>query len=701
MPLHPRLQMIGNGGQEVNALRAQLSAVVVSQTRPSQLAKSNTIFKSSIDRKETPPGADDIADLVAQSSPYKATKRLKLEEQPPAADSFVNVYIELNDQVATSEQLQQAIDAVDGCRNKADKLLGHGTTIAGDNLLLSTVPIADLESLSDLPGVRYVHAADRLSFDTPEETTAEANRPRVQRFALSDKHSGGDGVLVGIIDVGGIDFAHPDFLDDDGNTRFVRIWDQGGDFRDPPDAFGYGTEFDKEEHLDPAIRQADGGIPAHWMERQSQMRTGSHATHVAGIAAGRFGVCPNAEIAAVLIDMPAPAEPEDARRQTFSDSSRIVHAVEYLWTLAEARQKALVINISLGTNGGAHDGSSPVSRWIDSRLRQPGRAICVAAGNAGQESSRGSGDIGFAMGRIHTSGRIPSRGLELDLRWFVAGGEIADLSENELELWFEPQDRVTILLSPPDSDTWIEVNPQEFVTNRRLRNGTNVSIFNELYHPANGSNKISIYLSPNLEVDNWQPVQGGIWTVRLRGEEIRDGRFHGWIERDDPIVIDDTGDVALWRFPSFFAGSSNVDSHSINSLACGHNVMAVANLDAAQAKVNITSSQGPTRDGRAKPEICAPGTAILAPNGFGGPDDPAHIAKSGTSMASPYVAGVIGLMLCVNERLTAAQCLAIIRSTAQPLPGDDYQWRDGAGFGQIDANTALREARDFEEQREL
>ena len=566
---------------------------------------------------------------------------------------------------------------------------------------MATVSVADLERLDAEPGIRYVHSADRLMFDAPRAATSDSRRPRRGRFALSKTHKDGEDILIGIVDVGGFDFAHSDFLDDVGGTRFVRIWDQGSEFRPPPAGFSFGAEFRKSQ-LDSAIAGANnGGIPAVWKERQSQLTMGSHGTHVAGIAAGKHGVCRNAEIAGVLIDVPMPANPEDARRQTFSDSSRIVAAIDYLWQLAEARNKNLVVNISLGTNGGAHDGSGPVSRWLDARLQTPGRAICVAAGNAGQESSQGAGDIGFTMGRIHTSGRIASRGLSVDLRWFVAGGEIADFSENELELWFEPQDRITVQLQPPDSDRWITVEPKQFVKNRRLSSGTHVSIFNELYHPSNGNNYAAIYLSPNLEPDNWQPVQGGVWTVRLTGEEIRDGRFHGWIERDDPIVIDDSGQTTLWRFPSFFAGASNVDSHSINSLACGQQVVAVANLDSANTTVNVSSSQGPTRDGRQKPEICAPGTAILAPNGFAGPDGPAYVAKSGTSMASPYVAGVIGLMMSVNPKLTAAQCLAIVRATATPLPGDDYNWRDDAGFGEIDANAALRAADEFDERNEL
>ena len=54
---------------------------------------------------------------------------------------------------------------------------------------------------------------------------------------------------------------------------------------------------------------------------------------------------------------------------------------------------------------------------------------------------------------------------------------------------------------------------------------------------------------------------------------------------------------------------------------------------------------------------------------------------SGTSMASPFVAGVVGLMLAVNPQLTGAQIGGIIKRTAQPLPGADFTWRNDAGSG--------------------
>ena len=120
---------------------------------------------------------------------------------------------------------------------------------------------------------------------------------------------------------------------------------------------------------------------------------------------------------------------------------------------------------------------------------------------------------------------------------------------------------------------------REFIENKRLRSGTTLSVYNELYHPNNGANYISVYLSPNLEPGSERGVEAGLWKVRLRGKEIRDGRFHAWIERDDPIEIGRNENERLFRFPSFFSARTNVDSHSISSLACGQQIVSVSNLD--------------------------------------------------------------------------------------------------------------------------
>jgi subtilisin family serine protease len=689
--LHPRLRMIGNGDHVVNAVRSD-GATTVACTASLDAGRGVATADAYALTAQAMAAPRATAQLAPPRAPLRA--RPRRGDRPAASDAFVNVFVEFYPEQMADAARSPVQEVTARMRNElaAARHRGiPGALILRRNFLSATVPVTLLDELKTHPAIAFVHPADPLKLDVPAPTAAAEAAPS---RAVGDpvRHGRGEGVLIGVIDVGGFDFAHPDFLDAQGRTRFVAIWDQGGDFRDPPAPFGYGAEF-KRAHLDAALVAArqPGMPPATWIERQSQMEESSHGTHVASIAAGKSGVCPQALIAAVLVDVPAASDPVERRRATFSDTSRITHAVEYLLQVARDLNRPIAINISLGTNGGAHDGSSGVSRWLDAYLAAAGRAICVAAGNAGQEAPQAEGDLGWVMGRIHTSGRVPARGLEVELEWAVIGDGLEDLSENELEIWYGAQDRFAVAVKPPGRD-WIEVRPGQYVENRRLPSGTTVSVYNELYHPTNGANYVAIYLSPNLDPQEFRGIDAGVWRVRLIGEEVRDGRFDAWIERDDPVEIGRGPGRRLFRFPSFFTQRSNVDSHSISSLACGHRVIAVANLDDVRLRINPSSSQGPTRDGRCKPEIAAPGTDVVAANGFGAPDEP-WVAMSGTSMASPYVTGVVGLMLGANRELTAAQCLGILQRTARPLPGASYDWVNDVGYGRLDPIGAVEEAR--------
>ena len=277
-------------------------------------------------------------------------------------------------------------------------------------------------------------------------------------------------------------------------------------------------------------------------------------------------------------------------------------------------------------------------------------------------------------------------------QWNVSGRDGRDFSENELELWFSAQDRFAVSLRTPEGQ-WIgPIQPLEFIENRRLPDGTFISIYNELYHAANGCNYIGVYLSPNLKSKPVTGVQSGVWTVRVHANEVRDGRYDGWIERDDPHDLPPApGDARPLAFPSFFTGKSNVDNSSISTLACGQRVIAVANLDELNERINPSSSQGPTRDGRQKPDIAAPGTDIIAACGFAGAGR-RWVSMTGTSMASPLVCGVAALMLATRSDLSAAQIGGIIQRTSRPLPGSDYSWQNDAGFGTINPAACVKEA---------
>ena len=665
--IQPRLRVISNGNVTVNAIRAEQAGAVKVEDRK-------------VLKDVAPLLTQEAAPIVAEELP-KAAKRGSIKEL--ASGIRTSVFIQITEAFKEKGRLRENV------------------TGAREDILTAEVSLEELKELSETEGVLYIEAGSNLKPPTPDISAPGSLAPPVRRFSFgkTSAHRNGENVLVGLIDVNGFDFCHEDFLDSEGKTRFLKIWDQGGSTHSSPNengtaSFDYGSEILKQ-HMDAAISQADSvGLPPFELEPQAGMQESSHGTHVASIAAGNRGVCKKAMIAAVNLSLPA----EDLeRRKSFYDSTRIAHAVEYLINVAEQigaeRGVAvpLVINISLGTNGHAHDGSSPLSRWIDSALSVPGRAMCVAAGNAGQEVAEFEGDVGYVMGRIHTSGKIASRGLLDDIEWLVVGNGISDISENELEIWYSSQDRFEVSIKPPGLD-WIgPIRPREFIENRQLPDKSMLSVYNEMFHSANGCNYISVYLSPFFSDSGIVGVSAGKWTVRLRGAEVRDGNYHGWIERNDPRKLGRIGDREAWRFPSFFSERSMVDNSSVNTLACGFRIISVANLDEAREMIHKTSSQGPTRDGRLKPDVAAPGTDVLAANGFA-TGSRKWIEMTGTSMASPFVSGVVGLMLATEPSLTAAQIEGIMQCSSQPLPGMDYEWRDSAGFGRIDPEKCLEEA---------
>lgn len=674
--IQPKLRVISNGSAEVNAVRAeQCGAVTVTDE------KILSDVSVAIHAQSVP---------VQAGAMPKSAKRGHLEELPK--NVLTNVFVQTIKPLREGEKLP-------------------GETARKGNIVTATVTVDELKQLAENPNVSFIEAGANVNEPTPDISKKKINEPLLTRwrFGSATDHRLGEGVLVGIIDVQGFDFSHPDFLDDNGKSRFARIWDQGGTSRPSPfkrngqnysETFDYGSELTKE-HLDKALEKSvQFGLPAYNLEPQSQMDESSHGTHVASIAAGNRGICSKATIAGVVVSLAR--EDVADRRRSFYDSTRLAHAVDYLIKLGEELGMPVVINISLGTNGHAHDGSSPLSRWIDSSLAIPGRSVCVAAGNAGQEVAEFEGDMGYVMGRIHTSGKIQARGLTTDIEWMVVGNGIADISENELEIWYSSQDSFAVSVRPPGMG-WIgPVNPRSFVENKQLPDKSFISIYNEVYNPLNGGNYISVYLSPFFhESGNIVGILAGQWTVRLEGLEVKNGEYHGWIERDDPRRVGRIGDNKFaWRFPSFFSEKSMVDNSSVSSLACGFRVLSVANLNEAKEMINITSSQGPTRDGRSKPDVAAPGTEIIAANGFAGKEN-LWVAMTGTSMASPFVTGVVGLMLAIEPNLTAAQIEGIVQSTASPLPGANFNWQNTAGFGRLNPEKCLAEAAKINERKEI
>jgi serine protease AprX len=103
-------------------------------------------------------------------------------------------------------------------------------------------------------------------------------------------------------------------------------------------------------------------------------------------------------------------------------------------------------------------------------------------------------------------------------------------------------------------------------------------------------------------------------------------------------------------------------------------VIAVGAVDSA-GKIASFSSPGPTADGRIKPEVCAWGVSnLVAAVARDGTDT--YVTGSGTSYATPLVAGVVALLLEAHPEWTPTQVRNALMNTAgnAAAPNNDYGW---------------------------
>lgn len=543
------------------------------------------------------------------------------------------------------------------------------------------VPVTDLERLASAAGVEFIEAgrmmAPILDTSIPEIRADEVHSPSTGKTPLT-----GAGVIVGIIDFG-LDVTLDDFRDDDGATRIAFLWDQslkpkGGERS--PDRFDYGVEYDADD-INRALRAPD---PFALIRHDPQQA--AHGTHVAGIAvgngrsndarfpAGRFiGVAPEATI----IFVQAAADDVDS---SFTDSAHVAEAISYVFQKATDLGMPCVINMSLGQNGGSHDGESVVERAIDRLLEQRGRAFVAAAGN---EHSW----------RLHASGTLRT-GEPRTLRWQVGGGLAlpgggttgpgrGDFTPNELEIWYSSRDQLHLTLTSPDGESTLTVAPGE-TRAHSFANGNQAFITSERFSELNGDARIYVEVSPG----SVRVVSAGEWQVNLLAHESREGRFDAWIERDR------RSDSNGFADQSFLVGGDFDPAMTLTTPATTRRGIAVANYDHAAEVLSESSSRGPTRDGRLKPEVAAPGTKIASSCALGGrvvPSTgrlaPVRVLQTGTSMSAPHVSGVVALMLEKQPRLTATQIRKVLIAAARPPTGID-PFDNAWGFGKLDAAAA-------------
>ena len=491
-----------------------------------------------------------------------------------------------------------------------------GKVSGGEWIVTGRIPMKRVEAVREQETVSSLKASQivqrSLKATVACMNVAPASLPK------NASPDGGSRAVVGIVDFG-CDFAHLNFRQKNGKTRLLAIWNQSGKKRGT-DSVAYGSVYSRSD-IDSALEQRNPYTALGY--GPSDEPGGTHGTHVMDIATGNGngsgvpGVAPKSDIIFVEAGATDVAWQGYATvNSSFGDSVQMLEAVKFVFD--RAGDRPCVCNISLGTNGGPHDGSTLVEQGMDTLLRdRPNRAIVIAAGNAQTDG-------------IHTNATVqPGSPHLIEWRQQNSGG-------GELELWYPGERRLSVTLIAPDGTRFGPVQP-----GGNLPVGdANVVIFisSRLSDPNNGANVIGIWVAEGLSEDNY--------TVEVASADDKPVDYHAWLERKDR------------RQASFM---SPVDTHTLGSLSTGFETIAVGSYDGHKPAFPLStfSGRGPTRDGRNKPEVSAPGQFVWA--AMSGSGD-SVTKKSGTGMAAPAITGLIAFLLSEATRKGVALQISDIRN---------------------------------------
>lgn len=546
----------------------------------------------------------------------------------------------------------------------------------------------------------------------------------------------GKGVMIGVADTG-IDVTHPEMLDADGRSRVAWLLDlslkPGGRHKDLEQRFGIkdddgkvaaGHVFSKAD-IDRLLEDIRSGRcdETRGLKCAPSDEIG-HGTHVAGIAASTgngskyVGIAPKADIVFVRVTRGASEGIEN---------DDLVRAVEFMFDRATAEGRPMVVNLSLGSDFGPHDGSFLWEQAIAAQVghEHPGHIVVAAAGNSGS----------IVETPIHQSVRVtPGARMRVPIRTHGA-------DEGSVQVWvtLRPGADLKIGLEGPDGEWIAPVEPGR-------QAGKNTADYNAgVIYGSNLPNS-PIPEGSRGAVVVWQGKwPRGTYSITLEGSGMAELYMQGLgdasMNGDRPALFAHgvrEGTVNLpATHPAIIGVGCTVNRPRWSSIAGAEVSLKVPLLDiegglpirqavTAQAtspshrdlsegEVCWFSSTGPTALGVPKPEISAPGalvvsamsraakpgspgsvfTSFTCPKTKSGAEDSrclqiddSHGIAIGTSMSAPVVAGVVALLLQADPTLTQDQVLALLQAGAHRFRGPSA-FDDQGGPGEVDAMGSL------------
>lgn len=473
----------------------------------------------------------------------------------------------------------------------------------------------------------------------------------------------GKGIVVGFCDIG-FDPDHINFKDINGDLRVKRLVqykETTGErivLNSPEEIINWGTDY-----------------------------AGTfHATHVAGIIAGKAedspytGMAPDAEIVAVtssLYDVSLLAGAEDI--------------IEY----ATSQGKPCVINMSVGSYTGPHDGSSLFNRYLASLGREA--IICMASGNEGNSNNvircNFTDNRTLYRARIHSSdwtqlnmyGTVDCWSDDdspLRIQFNIMNEEQYATGVHDGEMVYQ------FPIADSSSDFYYLITSDTDAEFAKYYTGY-VEIYGGL-EPRNGRRYVTINFEATTDIKSSR----GEWSKYVFVIEA---------EGDPGTNADLYADSVYTRFNGYTNYPGRTSERSVSDLATGDNIICVGmynnrntlpNLDGTERTtsdtpgyVNVCSGFGTLLDGRVLPNTVAPGGSIVSSYSSKFMEsNPSFMSRvchtvekdgttyywgneGGTSMSTPYVAGCIATWLEANPQLNVDDVKDILSTTNHT----DYQ----------------------------